>query len=134
MTTDTVGGVWTYSVELARALAPPGVEIALAAMGGRTWTGQRRQIQDLPNVRLHESEWKLEWMEEPWADVAAAGDWLMQIARNFQPDVVHLNGFAHGQLDFGAPVIVVGHSCVMSWWEAVKGEQAPPKWDRYREE
>jgi glycosyltransferase involved in cell wall biosynthesis len=27
---------------------------------------------------------------------------------------------------------VVGHSCVLSWWEAVKGEPAPASWDRYR--
>src|SRR5205823_14628300 len=32
MTADTVGGVWTYATELARAL--PDVTIVLAAMGG----------------------------------------------------------------------------------------------------
>jgi glycosyltransferase involved in cell wall biosynthesis len=26
---------------------------------------------------------------------------------------------------------MVGHSCVLSWWQAVKGEDAPPEWDRY---
>jgi glycosyltransferase involved in cell wall biosynthesis len=29
-------------------------------------------------------------------------------------------------------VIVVGHSCVCSWWRAVKGEDAPPEWAEYR--
>ena len=33
MTADTVGGVWTYAVELARGLADRGVEVALATMG-----------------------------------------------------------------------------------------------------
>jgi glycogen synthase len=33
ITTDTIGGVWTYAMELARALAPRRVEIALATMG-----------------------------------------------------------------------------------------------------
>lgn len=35
---------------------------------------------------------------------------------------------------FGIPAVVLGHSCVLSWWEAVKGEAAPASWDRYREE
>ena len=34
MTTDTVGGVWTYAVELAAALAERDVEVTLATMGG----------------------------------------------------------------------------------------------------
>ena len=33
MTADTVGGVWTYAVELVRALAPHRVTVALATMG-----------------------------------------------------------------------------------------------------
>ena len=30
MTADTLGGVWTFALELARALAPRGVRTALA--------------------------------------------------------------------------------------------------------
>ena len=33
-----------------------------------------------------------------------------------------------------APVVIVAHSCVLSWWQAVKGESAPPEWERYRDE
>jgi glycosyltransferase involved in cell wall biosynthesis len=37
-------------------------------------------------------------------------------------------------LPFAAPVAVVGHSCVLSWWRAVKNEDAPSaEWRRYRE-
>src|SRR5205807_8224884 len=42
------------------------------------------------------------------------------------------NGFTHGALPFSAPVMVVGHSCVLSWWRAVRREEAPPEWDDYR--
>jgi glycosyltransferase involved in cell wall biosynthesis len=48
--------------------------------------------------------------------------------------VVHLNDYAHAALPFRAPVLVVGHSCVASWFEAVKGAPAPPAFDRYRRE
>jgi glycogen(starch) synthase len=130
MTADTVGGVWTYVIELTRAL--PDVDFTLATMGRRATEWQRAEVP--PNVTLVESEYKLEWMDEPWDDVARAGEWLLDLEARVRPDVVHLNGYAHGALPFRAPKIVVGHSCVMSWWTAVKNEAAPPEWDRYRSE
>jgi glycogen synthase len=36
-------------------------------------------------------------------------------------------------LDWKAPVVVVGHSCVLSWWVAVHGTNAPAGWQRYAE-
>ena len=132
LTADPVGGVWTYALELARALAPHGAEIALATMGDAVSAGQRAEVAALPNVQLHESRFQLEWMDEPWADVDRAGNWLLELAANFTPDVVHLNGFCHGALPWPAPVLVVAHSCVLSWWAAVRGEEAPPRYDEYR--
>ena len=134
MTTDTIGGVWTYAVELARALEAHGICIALATMGAPLNREQRAQVAELSNVSLFESTYKLEWMDEPWDDVARAGDWLLQIERTYRPHVVHLNGYAHAKLPFVAPVMSVAHSCVLSWWDAVKGEAAPVEWDRYRQE
>src|SRR5688500_2012496 len=96
LTTDTVGGVWTYAIELARALRPHGVEVALATMGDPVRPEQRRQVEALDNVRLFESTFKLEWMQEPWDDVSRAGEWLLKIESELRPDVVHLNGYAHG--------------------------------------
>jgi glycosyltransferase involved in cell wall biosynthesis len=71
-------------------------------------------------------------MDEPWADVEAAGTWLLRIAEDVKPDVVHLNGYAHASLEWKAPVVCVAHSCVASWWRAVKGEPAPDRYDEYR--
>ena len=33
LTTDTVGGVWTHTVDLAGALGAEGIEVAIAALG-----------------------------------------------------------------------------------------------------
>lgn len=134
LSTDTVGGVWTYAVELARAMAPLGVEFVFAAMGAPVSPDQRRQVNRLPNAILRERNLKLEWMPDPWNDVRRAGDWLACLEQDLRPDVVHLNGYAHGQWPFSAPTMVVGHSCVLSWWEAVKGERAPRSWARYHSE
>ena len=131
MTADTVGGVWTYALDLARLLAERGCEVTLATMGGYLPPAQARTVARMHGLHLHESNFKLEWMEDPWADVAQAGEWLLALAAKVQPDIVHLNNFAHGALPWGAPVLMVAHSCVLSWWQAVKREPAPPSWDRY---
>ncbi len=131
MTADTVGGVWTYALDLARALVDHGCEITLAAMGGMLSAGEARNTARVRGLHLHESSYKLEWMDDPWDDVAEAGAWLLELAHKTQPDIVHLNNYAHGVLPWQAPVLMVGHSCVLSWWQAVKGEHAPPDWDRY---
>jgi glycosyltransferase involved in cell wall biosynthesis len=132
MTADAVGGVWSYALELARALAPHGVDVQLATMGPRPSAAQRASAAAVPNATLHESDHRLEWMDEPWDDVERAGDWLAGLERDLAPDVVHLNGYAHGARSWRAPTVVVAHSCVASWWRAVRGEAAPPSWDRYR--
>jgi glycogen(starch) synthase len=133
MTCDTVGGVWQYALELSRALIARGVRVTLAAMGGLPDREQRRETLSIPDLDLRVSRYKLCWMEDPWHDVRAAGEWLLSIAQEVQPDLVHLNDLGHGDLPWPAPVLTVGHSCVLSWWRAVHGEAAPePRWTRYR--
>ena len=132
MTADTVGGVWNYAVELARALEQRGVQVTLATMGAPLTSYQRAQVGGLPGLALHESSHRLEWMQNAWDDVDRAGEWLLALERDGAPDLVHLNQFAFGALPFAAPKLVVAHSCVLSWWRAVHGEAAPAAWDGYR--
>jgi len=132
MTVDTVGGVWTYALELARALEPHGIEIVMASMGARLTRGQHQEVLARKNVRLFESAYRLEWMDDAWDDVDRAGDWLLQIAERVRPDLIHLNGYSHAVLSWNAPVLVAAHSCVLSWWHAVKNEEAPARYDEYR--
>ncbi|HTG44303.1 MAG TPA: glycosyltransferase family 4 protein [Verrucomicrobiae bacterium] len=133
MTADTIGGVWGYATELIRALQPHGFEVLLATMGQPVSRSQQKELSDLSNVELAESTYKLEWMDDPWSDIEAAGEWLLGLENYFQPDLIHINGYAQGALAWRAPKIVVGHSCVLSWWEGVKGEHPPAEWARYRE-
>jgi glycogen(starch) synthase len=132
MTADTVGGVWTYALELADALAPYGVEVQLATMGPHLSGAQRQEVADSAVTRLHESAYPLEWMPEPWAGVDEAGGWLLGLERQVRPDVVHLNGYVHAALPWQSPTVVVAHSDVLSWWRAVHGEPAPAQWRAYR--
>ncbi|MCA1664635.1 MAG: glycosyltransferase family 4 protein [Myxococcales bacterium] len=133
MSADTVGGVWSYAIELARALARHGTEVVLAAFGGRASPEQARQAAAVDNLVLFDAPWKCEWMDDPWDDLAHVGDWLLELAARSAPDVVHLNHYAHGGLPWPAPLLMVGHSDVLSWFRAVRGHEAPPSWDRYRD-
>ena len=54
------------------------------------------------DVDIHESGYKLEWMEHPWADVDAAGNGCSDLERRLQPDLIHLNNYAHGNLQWNA--------------------------------
>jgi glycogen synthase len=132
MTADTVGGVWNYAVELARALDARGVHVVLATMGAALRPDQAAQLAGLPRITVHASQWRLEWMEQSWEQVGKAGEWLLALERRWRPDLVHLNQFSFGALPFAAPTLLVAHSCVCSWWRAVHGEPAPPEWDVYR--
>jgi glycogen(starch) synthase len=132
MTADPVGGVFTYAVDLATELAQAGDEVVLVTFGRRASPEQRRRIQTAHVAGWHESELALEWMDDPWSDLANAGELLLEIEAEERPDVVHLNGYGHAALHWGAPVVVAAHSCVFSWWEAVYGTAPPPAWTRYR--
>jgi glycogen synthase len=131
MTTDTVGGVWTYAIELASGLTQHGARVSLATMGAPLSREQRRQAC-IPGLDVYESSYRLEWMDHPWTDVDAAGQWLLGLARSLQPDLVHLNNYSHGNLAWNAPVVVVAHSCVFSWWNAVHHASPPREWNEYR--
>ncbi len=128
MTADAVGGVWQYSLDLVEHFTCRGAQVLLATNGPRPNAAQKQQLAALDRVTLCESDYKLEWMAQPWSDIEAAGEWLLQLAADFQPDIVHLNGYTHAVLPWEAPVVVVAHSCVFSWWQAVHG-CAPPAVD-----
>lgn len=131
MTTDTLGGVWTYSLELAKELAQYPVSIALATMGKALSSEQRQAAQTIPRLEIYESSYRLEWMDEPWEDVKNAGTWLLQLENEVKPDVIHLNNFCHGALPWSAPTLMVAHSDVVSWFHSVKHEAPPSHWNQY---
>lgn len=131
MTADCVGGVWTYTLDLARALCAQGIEVIVAAMGQAPTTDQLAAARAIDGLTLDARPYKLEWMADSHADLDAAGRWLLELERRHRPDVIHLNTFVHGALPWRAPLLVVGHSCVLSWHHAVRGQPAGPAWARY---
>ena len=135
MTADATEGVWSYVMELVQALRPSGMDILLAVMGPGLSPQQRAQAARFVHVGICEKPFALEWMKDPWREVTQAGDWLLELEEQFEPHVVHLNHYSHGSLPWNAPVMISSHGCVLSWWQAVHGDQSPhPAWTRYHAE
>lgn len=131
MTADTLGGVWSYAIDLAGGLAQAGTRTVLASMGRAPSEAQRSDAAAVPGLIFEESSFALEWMPNADDEVRRAGDWLLDLERRYLPDVVHLNGYAHAALPWRAPCVVVAHSCVPSWWLAVHGRHPTGSWHRH---
>ncbi len=127
LTTDAVGGVWTFTEELSAGLLRRGHQVTLVSMGRALDAGQRASVAALrsPLFQCVETEYRLEWMEDASRDVERAADFLRDLAERLQADVLHTNQFAFGTLSDTLPVLLTGHSCVLSWWEAVHSERIP---------
>jgi glycogen synthase len=132
LTTDAVGGVWTFTRSLTRALVQSGVDCTLAVLGPAASPAMLRAFERNP-VAIHHHPGRLEWMPGADADVRDARRWLVDLAQRTRPDIVHVNGYAYAAGLFRRPVLVTAHSCVCSWWRAVHGHNAPAaEWRRYR--
>jgi glycosyltransferase involved in cell wall biosynthesis len=122
---DVVGGVRTFVDELTCALSRCGVDVHLALLG---------QDEPEPAARAAATcevrDLKLEWMDDPWRDVVATGEWIEELVVRHRPDVIHMNTFAPVP-GIELPVLLTVHSCVLSWWRAVHGVDAPDDWARY---
>lgn len=128
LSADTVGGVWDHTVTLARELHRAGHSVLVATIG----EPRDERLAALPaGVEVTWRPYRLEWMPDAAADVAAAAEWLRHNSGLWAADVVHLNQFAYAIADFAAPVLLAAHSDVLSWWSEARGLPAPPQWTEY---
>ena len=117
MTTDAVGGVWRYCVDLAGPLNAKAVSVLLVCLGPR------------PSARLVHLDEPLDWMACERRALRKIPDRLTELAERHDVDLVHLNlpSQASG-MRTDLPVVVVSHSCVVTWWQAVRGTPLPTDW------
>lgn len=131
MTTDTVGGVWNYSLDLCRALMPYNLEIHLLGLGAFPDENQQKEVKSIPNISFYPSNLKLEWMDDP--DIKKTNKKIEILCDIIQPDIFHFNNFVSKNFKRNIPRLTVFHSCVQTWWQAVKGGSAPEEWNGYKE-
>ncbi|WP_230312469.1 glycosyltransferase [Paracoccus lichenicola] len=122
MTTDAVGGVWQYALELAAALE---AEVVLAVLGPAPDADQRAAAQ-AAGVRLVDTGLPLDWLSDSPAPVLAAGEAVARLARDMGADLVHLNAPALAVARYDMPVVAVNHGCLGTWWDAARGGAVDP--------
>jgi len=125
MTSDAVGGVWQYATDLTRGLVALGAEVVLAVMGPSPSAAQRAAA-DAAGATLADTGLALDWLAPSADAVLRAGEAIADLAARHRADVVHLNAPSlAAEAVFDAPVVAVTHSCVATWWEAVRGDALP---------
>jgi glycogen(starch) synthase len=135
ITSDTVGGVWTYTQELVTGLSHAGHGITLVSFGKLPSPHQTAWMRTLPALDYRPTEYRLEWMEVAERDIEESRRYLEMLIDEVQPDVLHFNQYCYGDISVDVPRIVVAHSDVISWWVAVHGKEPDetPWIRRYRE-
>ena len=131
MTTDTVGGVWTFTRELAAELLRRGHAVHLVNFGrppspDQTGWAQTQAACFGDDFQFTPTDIPLEWMEDNSRAFAEGEPRLRSIAEDFQPDLLLASQFCFGALSGSLPRIVIAHSDVLSWAKSCKPEAATP--------
>lgn len=123
---DAVGGVWQYSIGLAAALQPFGYQVTMAVMGPSLSEAQRVEAEAAANLQLVETGLELDWLATRPDPILNAEARLAQMAADLRVDLVQLHTPALVSKGcYSCPVIAVLHSCVASWWAAVRDGPMP---------
>ena len=134
ITTDAVGGVWQYSLDLARGLSARGCCPAIALLGPSPHPHQRAEMDTVPGLRFIETGLPLDWLSNSSEPIRQAGAAIARLAMELGVDVVHLNmPTLAGAGGFGMPVVAVAHGCVSTWWEAAKDEPLDSQYEWHRQ-
>jgi glycosyltransferase involved in cell wall biosynthesis len=125
MSADAVGGVWQYALELAGGLAAHGTQTVLAVLGPKPSAGALREAQAIRDLRLIHTGLPLDWTARSEDEVLSAASELARLAVRFGVDIVHVNAPALATCDYPVPVVAAAHSCVGTWWRAVRQGPLP---------
>ena len=117
LTTDTIGGIWNYSVDLANGMSAAGHRVSLATVGPAATAAQRAELN--PRIQLEETRLPLDWLAGHPAELEDAAETLAGLSRHSNAALLHAPAFI-GRADWPVPVAVMAHSCLTTWWRAVR--------------
>lgn len=125
VTADALGGVWQYATDLAEALAPLGFETVLALLGPAASDAQRARAAGIARCRLVETGLPLDWLAASAGEVRGAARAIARMATDERVDLVQLNQPALAAEPMPVPAIAVMHSCLATWWAAMREGPMP---------
>ena len=92
MTTDTVGGIWTYALELARGLSAADVEVMLVVIGPEPSPAQRAEAIEIAGL-VCIVQLDLEWQDRAGPVGPEERQRLQELEQAFEPEIIHCNGY-----------------------------------------
>jgi glycosyltransferase involved in cell wall biosynthesis len=128
MTLDAVGGVWRYAMDLATGLRVQGVATAFLGFGPHPSPRQQEEARRIGTLDWADAP--LDWLVDDAAALDAVPRLVARAAQRHGADLVHLNLPTQAAgLETDRPVLVVSHSCVTTWFRAVRGTGLPLGWE-----
>jgi glycosyltransferase involved in cell wall biosynthesis len=126
MTCDAIGGVWRYAIDIARTLEANGTEVLLVGCGPPPSSGQH---DDASGLRVAWLDHPPAWLATDPGELDGLGAALARLQTGFGAELMHLNLPAEAAgLDVEVPVVVAAHSCLATWWQAVRRGPPPRAW------
>ena len=127
MTLDAVGGVWRYAMDIAASLAGAGISVVFAGLGPKPSSSQRAEARAIGT--LHWLNEPLDWMAGSATELDALPQTLARLVDKERIDLLHLNLPSQAcALQVEVPIVVVSHSCVVTWFQAVRNQPCPAAW------
>src|SRR5216683_4349699 len=124
-----MSGAWTYARELVTGLVTRGARVTLVTFGEIPLPDQTVWMDNLHGLDYRPTAFRLEWMQEAEQDLPESSNFLIDLVREVQPDVLHLNQFCYGNLPVDVPRVVMAHGDLISWTQAVHGHgPRPTRW------
>ncbi len=132
MSLDAVGGVWRYALDLASNLRPIGVSVVFAGFGPAPDPAQSAEAGTIGDLVWCDAP--LDWLAKAPDELAGVPQLIADLVRAHDIDLVHLNlpSQAAG-LSVDVPVVAVSHSCVVTWFQQVRGTEPPEDWTWQRD-
>ncbi|KKB12550.1 glycosyl transferase [Devosia geojensis] len=127
MTLDAVGGVWRYAMDLASSLGEEGFEFVFIGLGPQPSRRQEAEAEPLGTLRWLDAP--LDWTTDEEGDLDTLAPQLAELVESEEIDIVHLNAPSQAAgLKLPVPIVAVSHSCVVTWFAAVRGTGMPRDW------
>lgn len=127
MTLDAVGGVWRYALDLARGLKGQGCTVVLAGLGPIPSPSQREECASIGKVVWLKTS--PDWMTTSDKDLDGLQAELEALVAEHDVELVHLNSPSQAcGIELRCPVAVTSHSCVVTWFHAVRNAPVPQNW------
>lgn len=124
VTADAIGGVWRYALDLAGVLRPLGWEARLAVLGPPPSPAQEAEAVRRTGAAPLRLDVPLDWEAGGPEALARGRAAIRAAAEAVGADLVQIDQPAYAGGAWPVPVVAVAHSCVGTWWRAVRG--APP--------